>query len=573
VRCGLPQRRWFAWLAFTAVAFLPVHVYTSPMPGNEMLATLTAAAAVALFLAGEARDRSQGNAETATRVRDCAVGLLAGLALLSKYNALAPLAAIGVAALLRSLRAPAPRAAFIVTLRRGLAIAAITLVVAGPYYARNVFEFGTPFMTSHEDPKVKAIEAAQPPGERSLRDFVLPPGPALLWDSSFDAPHVVRSVWGSAYLSAWFDVFRGSQFPRWTGYPIEDFPIHRPTLTMAAFGLVPSALAVLGALVALRGAWAGDAVADGAEAGARVIDLGLTILGLVSLALFVAFAVRVPTFAAVKASYLLNLSLWYGWSVARGAAELIRLGRERTAFAAAAGVVAAAAACSLIFASGLLYPKQADHPDIFVLRAWYDDAEAGREWLRQPVRAKSRHAIELVAAMELGDGGYARASQLLRDISGGPLPPRFVNALATATALSGDHRQALSIWKSLLASNRFAEALMNRGTVRALLGDLVGGRADIERALRHSEEMVPGWSNLAEILELQGQSNDAREARRRAAWFAERAPRRFPYGVGDGELEYAGRGQRWMLVLDAGEISIYRPPRARWGRRAAGGGQ
>ena len=43
----------------------------------------------------------------------------------------------------------------------------------------------------------------------------------------------------------------------------------------------------------------------------------------------------------------------------------------------------------------------------------------------------------------------------------------------------------------------------------------------------------------------------------------QRSPRGFPYGIGDGGLDSAGRGERWVLqVLACGEslrLAVYRP--------------
>ena len=47
IRQALSDRPALALLGFSAVAYLPVHVYVSPMPGNEMVATFLAAAALA----------------------------------------------------------------------------------------------------------------------------------------------------------------------------------------------------------------------------------------------------------------------------------------------------------------------------------------------------------------------------------------------------------------------------------------------------------------------------------------------------------------------------------------------
>ena len=546
-----------ACLAFTAVAFLPVHVYTSPMPGNEMLAAFFAAATLTAFLANELRD-------SRSHWLDVATGLLAGCALLTKVSALVPLAAIAIASLVRAARSPAPTAALRALLTRGALISATALLLASPYYARNIAVFGTPFVTSHEHPKVKAKELQQVPGDRSLRDFVVLPGLALLDESRFDAPHVVGSVWGSVYLNTWFDTYRASQFPR-SSWPIGDYPIHGLTLGMAALGLIPTGFALLGALAMLRSALRDpDAIVD--------LTLSLTAIG--SLAFFAAFATRIPTYAAVKASYLLALSLPYGWALARGVDSLRSAGAAGAGIGrlapAAVGAVAVATTC--VFATGVFHAPRPDHRDIHALRAHFGNASPARDWFDSPAANDRRHAIELLAAIEIAEGNPERARELLRRLGRGPLTPELVNALAVSTALSGGYGQAIQMWDEVLRGPSPAELMVNRGAVRAAMGDLGAARIDLQAAVVDAPGIEMAWHDLAWTERALGNDIAADIAAERALDLARDTPRGFPYGVGDGELDTAGRSQRWLLRIDgersSPEISLYRPPRARYGQRA-----
>ena len=100
-RAAFPARPGLALLAFAAVACLPVQYFMSPMPGNEMTATLLGAAALASFVASELSARRSLAADGVT-------GVLLGLGLLTKFSglvtAVALLAALGVRAWLE----PAP---------------------------------------------------------------------------------------------------------------------------------------------------------------------------------------------------------------------------------------------------------------------------------------------------------------------------------------------------------------------------------------------------------------------------------------------------------------------------------
>lgn len=551
-------------VAFTAVAFLPVHVYVSPMPGNEMTAALFATATVALFAIRELR--SPATSGGATLGSDLAVGALAGLALLSKFNGALALGTVLVVAFARALRARERSSALRDFARRGAAIVACAVALAGPFYARNVATYGTPFQTSHDVGPVAAQESAQPPGERTLRDFATFLGPAVLRDSSFDAPHVVHSVWGTLYLNLWFDTFRGGQFPKLVrdGGAWRERPIHAPTIAMALLGIGPTALAGIGAAVAFRRALRDrDAV----------LDACALVLLTAGLAAFAAFAVRVPTFAAVKASYLLNLSLAWGWFTARGLAWLGRRAGGVLASIGAAWLMAASAASVVVFASGLVFPAERDHADVYALRSYFGDAESARAWFADPALRDMRWAIEEMAAIELAHGNARAARALLRSVSGELTTPRFVNALAVATALDGGTRPALRMLDELARVVDMPEALSNRALLRSLAGDLAGAREDLDRARALAPDVAAIALALAELEQRAGNGAAAREARERAQELAARAPRGYPHGIGDGELRFPVEGDRWLLVARGDELDLYRPPRSRIAAAARSAGR
>jgi tetratricopeptide (TPR) repeat protein len=127
-----------------------------------------------------------------------------------------------------------------------------------------------------------------------------------------------------------------------------------------------------------------------------------------------------------------------------------------------------------------------------------------------------------------------------------------LSQLAAATALDGDTSAALALFDEILASQRLAEPLANRGALRAARGDLAGAEADLRDALETNPEMVPAWRNLARVLERSGREYEAREARARASRQACRAPRGYPYGLGTGEVLEWGVGRRWLLLWEQG---------------------
>jgi hypothetical protein len=194
IRQAFPDRPALALLGFSAVAYLPVHVYVSPMPGNEMTAAFFAAAAFAAHLRNESRDEP-------TLAGDVFSGVLAGLAMLAKFSGAIACLAIGTLTGLRWLRSGNVRGRFPRIAVRALAVGVPLVLITAPYYGRNLGEFGTPFMTSAAVHDVARVQAWQPPGERGVLDFVR--FPLEVFDNSLPtAPHMLHAVWPTTYLNA-----------------------------------------------------------------------------------------------------------------------------------------------------------------------------------------------------------------------------------------------------------------------------------------------------------------------------------------------------------------------------------
>jgi tetratricopeptide (TPR) repeat protein len=98
---------------------------------------------------------------------------------------------------------------------------------------------------------------------------------------------------------------------------------------------------------------------------------------------------------------------------------------------------------------------------------------------------------------------------------------------------------------------------VNRGAVRAVLGELAAARADLRRAVSLEPELVPAWHNLAVVLEQSGRAVAAAAARDQQRRAADSAPRGYPYGVGVGLLEPDPRPLLW---LDGGSLYLAQAP-------------
>jgi tetratricopeptide (TPR) repeat protein len=182
-----------------------------------------------------------------------------------------------------------------------------------------------------------------------------------------------------------------------------------------------------------------------------------------------------------------------------------------------------------------------------VRRVWLRETWAGL-LLQSGDAAGARAAYEEAMAQEVPRSPYLEPRS----------SPWLANRWAVAAALSGDREVALERLDEVLLDNPLPELLVNRGALKALADDLVGAEADLREAIVRSPMLVPAWRNLARVLELRG-LREAVQAEENARQLANRAPRGFPYGVGDG---FHLNGQRFMLVLEENRLALYRPARA-----------
>jgi hypothetical protein len=546
VRLMAPERPALALVGFGAVAFLPVHFFLSPMPGNELSEAFLTAAGLAALVANERRERP-------TLAGAALVGALGGLALLTKFSGLLALlvacASLGIRAALRGTWSAAPREAA----ARALVVAAVGLAIPAPYYARNLAAFGTPFQLSRDFPLVAGVEREQPPGRRSWLDYLRFP-PALFVDPNPLAPHLLGSVWGSVYLNVWADSHRESDVARALEAEREE---RRSTTLLALLGLFPTALAGLGAGLAAR---------DARRGRRRELALPLAVQTAVSLAAFVVLSWRIPLWSALKASYLLGLSLPFAVALARGV-EAFEGARPRALRAAVALTLCGVAlASSAVATVGLVLPRRADAPATGAVRFHFGELDAARAiygrlvaGARYPVPwLDNLAAVEIAAGKaDLGRRLLARAVEL--EGQAGRDDPYRRGRLAVAMALCSDLAGARALLDEVLASHPLPELHANRGAIRARQGDLAGAEADLTLALAGEPAQVPAWLDLARVLEARGRAAEAEQARAEAAHWACVAPRRYPYGVGSGEVLEWGIARRPLLLWEGEGLRVAPP--------------
>ncbi len=272
---------------------VPVLALASSMVGNESTCALLVTAVLARLVrlpvkAGEGRVLRHA----------FGTGLLGGLAALSKTTGLGAVALALPASALR-LRAR-PRLALASVLVLGL----VPTLVAGPFFAPILRAAGgSPVGLVTGAASSRAVQQAmalQPPGERHLADYLSFPSAALR-TPVFRGEGLERSVPGLLHASTWSDAHAHFLVPVTPG-------VLRAESALAIAGLLPLALAAFGAgrLLSRRDVRAGVLLAFAA----------LLLLA------FARVTWLVPTYSAVKASYLLPALLPAGLCVASGLAAL-----------------------------------------------------------------------------------------------------------------------------------------------------------------------------------------------------------------------------------------------------------
>lgn len=538
-RATTPERPALALFAFVAVAFLPVHLYASPMSGNELTCAAFVAAALASQIANERRSLP-------TLAGDARTGAWVGLSLLSKFSGATALAGCLVVIALRPPASGGGPAAWRGALRRAAVLTLVAAVLAGPYYARNLARYGTPFRMNRDYALTADVEERQAPGVRGWRDFVVV-SPKLLADPRPGAPHLLHSVWGSAYVNAWVDARA-----LWNRLPEPEAErLRRARIAMVVLGLLPTVLALVGVVAAV-----GD-LRRGRRVGSY---LPLFVFAALALLAFALFALRVPRISALKASYLMALSLPYGVFVARGVEWSARGRRHALALVGGVAVLIPALASAAVYRIGGVHPSREAHRALGAVHLLAREPAAARAFYRDRLAGAPGSAAWLsgLAAVELADGAPERARSAYREaLQRRGDDPQLLARVGVAEALSGDFAAALASFDRALTLGADPSVRANRGAVLAARGALAEAESELERALADDPHIAVALFNLAQVRERAGRAEAAAKARARGRRALARTPDGYPYGVGVGLLE---PGVRPLLRLDAAGLQLAEPP-------------
>jgi hypothetical protein len=220
----------------------------------------------------------------------------------------------------------------------------VAVPLGGWFYARNVIEYG--YFYPH-GLAVHEVMFSMPPGERGVLDYLWIPLETFT-DPRLLAPPLLRSVWGSTYVTLWFEG-QGCFLPVRAPHLLE---LGRVLLVL---GLVPSIAFGWGTARGAQRAWR----ARGAGP-----DLALLLTVAATVAGYVVFTWRNPQFAVLKASYLLGISVpfaFYSSDVLDRWTDPLR-SRAR-AVVVAGTLVALLAVSTATFTYGLLFERR-DFPGI-----------------------------------------------------------------------------------------------------------------------------------------------------------------------------------------------------------------
>ncbi len=314
-----PEEPGRAWLAGGLLLFLPAHIQMSAMVNEEMLAA--GLGSVAIFILARERLVRAPAAGPGSLGTAAAAGAAAGGALLTKLSGAVVVATAAATCAADALRPGARRAA---TARVAVLLAA-ALATGGWFYVRSRVLYGwfQPFgLPAHER------MFGMPPGARDWLDYLRVPAATFL-DPQLLEPSLLRSVWGSTYVTIWFD---GHRF----FLPAESEAVRRLGTATLLLALLPSAAFGIGLA---RGARRSLRDPGGADL-PLVLASGLTLAG------YALYTWHNPWFVVVKGTSLLGLSLPFAvyasdeicrWSKRRGVAILVGIWLAALAACVAAG--------------------------------------------------------------------------------------------------------------------------------------------------------------------------------------------------------------------------------------------
>jgi hypothetical protein len=378
-----------SFMAAGLLLFLPMHIYSSAMLGEEILASSLTSFAIV----GVALQLAQPPLFRRGLLFAAGLGIVAGLSFLTKLSGVLAMAAACLAWLIGGWR----RGVVWQGLACAVAFGAVASLIGGWPYARNLVEYG--YLYPY-DLEVHSVMHSMPPGERFVSDYFRVPL-ATLTNPQVLHPDLIHSVWGTTYTTIWYDGHR-------VVLPRQALAISRLGTGMLTLALVPT-------LAFAVGLWRGGRRAWAAPGG---VDTLLVLLSAATLVGYVLFTWRNPWYATLKGSYLLGMLVPFAVYTSEVLADWTRGGGLR------AGVVwfslaALTTLCVVVFTFQMVFVKY-EGPG-FKWREHYPPRKSALlEEVTQPVSRAAQAKVQQFAqrAVEQMEHDDAFASRNAR----GPVP-------------------------------------------------------------------------------------------------------------------------------------------------------
>ena len=301
-------------LGLCFVLFVPLHIYTSSMIGNEQMVAFLTSLGLWLLILYDKEHRLHLHLAVL-------MGVVCGLALLSKYTGVLLFMTIIICLLSKILfddgsrREQGPRRRIYCL---DLSIVLIgCLLLAGGFYARNIALFGHPFVLSQDYPYVNEVMSKQPPKVRRWTDFIgfdlqIFRDP-IIRKVREDMPYArSRYIWTLVYSNFWFESF--SHF----------FLLHCDSWRQW-LGKILLWLGILPTL--LFGVEIGRESISAVRQKLATPTSPLLVLFFLNLGSFIFFNLKTPHFSAAKASYFLVSTLPLAIFMGRGMQRWLQQGK------------------------------------------------------------------------------------------------------------------------------------------------------------------------------------------------------------------------------------------------------
>jgi 4-amino-4-deoxy-L-arabinose transferase-like glycosyltransferase len=284
-----PEQPLTSILGICFILFVPVHIYSSSMIGNEQLTAFLISTDLWLLILYMLKPRLRS-------LMAILMGVFSGLALLSKYTGALILITIVICLSQRIIFNDGHRKKHVFSL---LTIILICFLISGGYYVRNMLFFGNPFVLGQDYPVIAKVMDEQPPGDRQWSDFF---GFDLrtFYDPIIRNPEgsipISRSryVWSLVYSDFWFDSM--AHFLLLKSDPWRQ----RIGTILLWLGIFPIVLFILDV---------GKETAINFRERMNTPTFPLLVLLLLNLISFIIFNIKTPHFSAGKASYFLASSV------------------------------------------------------------------------------------------------------------------------------------------------------------------------------------------------------------------------------------------------------------------------